>query len=75
MDCNLYFSNISGVENRVSFQNNVRYSKVVAKRGSDGRAVQKFTQKVIHEMRCSLFRLRNLTYKTSRLFKIETKHA
>ena len=41
MDCNLYFGHISGVENRISFQNNVRYSEVVAKRGSDGRAVQK----------------------------------
>ena len=34
MNCNLYFGRISGVENRVSFQNNVRYSEVVAKRGS-----------------------------------------
>ena len=45
MDCNLYFGHISGVENRVSFQKNVRYSEVVAKRGSDGRAVPKIHTK------------------------------
>ena len=45
MDCNLYFGNISGVENRASFQNSVRYSEVVAKR-ADGRPYQKLTQKV-----------------------------
>ena len=45
MDCNLYFGHISGVENRVSFQSSVRYSEVVAKRGSDGRAVPKIHTK------------------------------
>ena len=45
MDYNLYFGHISGVENRVSFQNNVRYSEVVAKSGSDGRDVPKIHTK------------------------------
>ena len=45
MNCNLYFGRISGVENRVSFQNNVRYSEVVAKRGSAVRPVPKIHTK------------------------------
>ena len=45
MDCNFYFGNFSGVENKVSFQNNVRYSEVVAKRDSDGLAVPKIHTK------------------------------
>ena len=45
MNCNLYFGRISGVENRVSFQDNVRYSEVVAKRGSAVRPVPKIHTK------------------------------